>query len=158
MSTTSKRPGNDWEIGFCKWLAEKILDEKETSLTRITTLIQFKHGMKPSTSRTSYLDEWIRAGLIKINEDGIITVIDEPFFRELMGIASDELKNINKNKELNKEPKPKKKDKTVKEMVNPGERDRAKYKFYVKECEKAKEKPMSYDEWLNELYKEKEDL
>ena len=56
------------------------------------------------------------------------------------------------------EEKPKKKEKTVKEMVNPGERDKAKYKFYVKECEKAKEKPISYDEWLNELYKDKEGL
>jgi len=158
MSTTSKRPGNDWEIGFCQWLSEKIVVEKETNLQRLLLLVQFKHGMKPITTK-AYLDEWIKARLIRISEDGLISVNDEEFFKELMGIATDEIKASNK-KRLDKEQSEEKlkKKKKVSEMIETGERDKSLYALYVKNCEKEKENPISYDDWLNNKYKDKVNL
>lgn len=55
------------------------------------------------------------------------------------------------------EEKPKK-NKKVSELINDGERDRSLYKIYLADCKKQKEKPITYDEWLNEKYKEKEGI
>jgi len=149
MSTTSKRPGNDWEIGFCKWLAEKIVIEGENNLQRLSLLIQFKHGMKPSTTRTNYLDEWIKAGLIRINEDGLISVKNKNFFTELMGIADEELKAINK-KSISRI----KKKISLLSETDASERDKELYHLYMKNCKKDNELPKPFEEWQNERLKD----